>query len=148
MRGGGRGEAPTQSGQDQWCSLLLRRECFADAPLVQRDRRSCSCGLRVIVPWWRSLGSHSGLQRAAAIDVAQRWRRRRSSRRLLSLPLPGCGGVVFCCVRYLCGSGVRFGVLCTNVSSFYMMRQCSCLLFKKTGVCLVIFHYFSLANSN
>ena len=37
---------------------------------------------------------------AAGCDfgVAQRWRRRRSSRRLLSLPLPVCGGVVFCWV--------------------------------------------------
>ena len=56
-----------QSGQDQWCSLVLRRECFADAPLEQRDRRSCSCGLRMIVPWWRSHGSRSNLQQAAAL---------------------------------------------------------------------------------
>ena len=28
---------------------------------------------------------------------------------------------VFVCVRYLCGGGVRFGALCTNASSFYIM---------------------------
>ena len=33
------------------------------------------------------------------------------------------------CVRYLCGGGVRFGALCTNASSSYMMWQCFCLLF-------------------
>ena len=42
-----------------------------------------------------------------------------------------CGGVVFCCVRCLCGGGVRFGALCTNSSSPYMMWQCFCLLFFK-----------------
>ena len=46
-------------------------------------------------------------------------------------PLPGCSGVVFCCVCCLCGGGVRFGALCMNASSSYMMRQCSCLLFQK-----------------
>ena len=34
-------------------------------------------------------------------------------------------------MRCLCGGGVRFGALCTNASSFYMMWQCSCLLFQK-----------------
>ena len=44
--------------------------------------------------------------------VAQCWRR-RCSLLLLSTPLPGCGGVAFCCVscvRCLCGGGVHFGV--------------------------------------
>jgi hypothetical protein len=85
-----------QSGQDQWCSLVLRQECFADAPLEQSERRLCSCGLRVIVLWWRSSDSRSGLQRAAVLGVARHWRRQRSSRRLLSLSLPICGGLVFC----------------------------------------------------
>jgi hypothetical protein len=40
------------------------------------------------------------------------------------------------CVRYLCGGGggVRFGALCTNASSSYMMWQCSAFYFKK-NVC-------------
>ena len=54
------------------------------------------------------------------------------------VPLPGCGGVVFycvrCCVCCLCGGGVRFGALCTNASSSYMMQQCSCLLFQKKSL--------------
>jgi hypothetical protein len=37
---------------------------FTVASLEQGGRRSWVCGLRKIVPWWRSLGSYLGLQRA------------------------------------------------------------------------------------
>jgi hypothetical protein len=84
--------------------MSLAEEC------VSGDRRPC-VWLEGDFPWWRSSRCRSGLQRAAAFGVAQRWRRRHSSRRLLSLPLPVCGGVVFCWVCCLRGGSVRFGVL-------------------------------------
>jgi hypothetical protein len=74
LRGVGRGEPPTQSGQDQWFSLAARWEFSSDAKLERRDRRSWVCCLGVILPWWRS-----------------------------SAPLPGGGGVELCLRASVCG---------------------------------------------
>ena len=101
------------SGQDQCFSSALRWECSAEAPLEQGGRRSCVRGLRVIVPWWRSSSCRSGLLR----PVTSAWHSVGDDGAvcggLFSTPLPGCGGVAFCCVscvRCLCGGGVYFGV--------------------------------------
>jgi hypothetical protein len=99
-------------------SKSLAEEC------VSGDRRPC-VWLEGDFPWWRSCRCRSGLQWATAFGVAKRWRRWRSLRRLLSLPLPVCGGVVFCWVCCLCGGGVRFGVLlCRCCAEFGMVSAC------------------------
>jgi hypothetical protein len=38
---------------------------FADASMDMRDRRLCTCSLKLIVPWWRSLGGWRCLQLVA-----------------------------------------------------------------------------------
>jgi hypothetical protein len=43
VRGGGRCETPTQSGQDQWFSLTLRREFYAEASLGRGSSIVCVC---------------------------------------------------------------------------------------------------------
>ena len=79
------------------------------------DRRLCPCGLRVIVPWWRSSGSRSGLQRAAALAWHNIGDNGAVFDGLLSTPLLGGGGVA--CVVYVClCGGVHFNALCTNIS--------------------------------
>jgi hypothetical protein len=117
-------------------SVFLLRHCDGSAMSMLLWRRgvdNCVCFLRLIPHGGGVLGVCSGSQRVTSFGVAQRWRRRCGSRRVLSLPLPVCGGgVEFCCVHLfvcvVCGGGVRFGALCNSASS-YMMRQCSCLLY-------------------
>jgi hypothetical protein len=71
--GSGRGEAPTQSGQDQWFSLALRWELYVEAP--------CPCvWLEGDGPLVEELELLLMLQRAATLDATQRWRQRRSCR--------------------------------------------------------------------
>jgi len=92
------------------------------------------CGLRVLVPWWRSSGSRSGLQRAAFLVWHSVGDDGAFFDSFLSAPLPGGGGgVALCCVRLFVWCGVRFGALCTNDSSSYMMcGSASTFYLKKT----------------
>jgi hypothetical protein len=72
----------------------------------------------VIVPWWRSPGSLSGLQRATALAWHSVGDDGAVFDGLLLTPLPGGGGVVcVACVVCVCLCGcVRFGALCANAS--------------------------------
>jgi hypothetical protein len=63
--GGGRGEAPTQSGQDQWVSLVSRWSVLLSFLWILGTIDIQVCSLRVTVPWWRSLRGRSDLQRVA-----------------------------------------------------------------------------------
>jgi hypothetical protein len=44
-----------------------------NASMDPRDRRSCTCSLRMIVAWWRSLGGAVGACSGLRFGVAQRW---------------------------------------------------------------------------
>jgi len=84
--------------------------CFGETS--SQYRRTCF-GLRVIVPWWRSSSCRSRLLRPATSAWHSVGDDGAVCGGLLSTPLPGCGGVAFCCVscvRCLCGGGVHFGV--------------------------------------
>ena len=84
----------------------------------------------MIVPWWRSHGSRSNLQQAAALAWHSVGDDDPVFDGLLSTPLPGGSSVACVVCICLCG-GVRFGVLCTNVSFSYMTEQCSSYLLKE-----------------
>jgi hypothetical protein len=102
-----------QSDQDRWFSLVLRRECSAEATSKLRDRRSSVCDLLVIAHGGRvqvAACAWSGLRLWSWHSVGDDGT--SSSGFLLAL-LPRCVGVVSCCVRYLCAlfvcGGFRFG---------------------------------------
>jgi hypothetical protein len=93
---------------------------FADASMDLRDRRSCTCSLRLIVPWWRSLGGWRCLQWVALRRDTSLVTAAQVAAACFSLlsQLVGVGGVwfwvcLFCsgCVRVVVSASARYVLL-------------------------------------